>query len=143
MSLSFPCVHSQLAKRKANTFPTSWLAALSRWPYGASGFLPALPKAPIQKLSCNPAFTMLARTYKPNAQIRNFMPESCGHIRSHSEQRKQCSEPSGGPTGMAGIMPRRQDGTGPLSVVLGRSNHAGDCRARLDRRAPHTRPSLV
>jgi len=43
----------------------------------------------------------------------------------------QCSEPSGGPTGTAGIMPRRRDGTGPLTVVLGRSSCSGDGRARL------------
>jgi len=43
----------------------------------------------------------------------------------------QCSEPSGGPTGTAGIMPRRRDGTGPLTVVLGRSSYSGDGRARL------------
>jgi len=43
----------------------------------------------------------------------------------------QCSEPSGGPTGTAGIMPRRRDWTGPLTVVLCRSSYAGDGRARL------------
>jgi len=48
----------------------------------------------------------------------------------------QCSEPSGGPTGTAGIMPRRRDGTGPLTVVLCRSSYAGDGRARLGRPGP-------
>ena len=43
----------------------------------------------------------------------------------------QGSEPSRGPTGTAGIIPRRKDGTGPLAVVLCRENYSGDCRARL------------
>jgi len=49
---------------------------------------------------------------------------------------QQCSEPSGGPTGTAGIMPRRRAGTGPLTVVLGRSSCSGDGRARLGPQGP-------
>jgi len=49
VSLSFPCEHSRLTKRKTNTFPIPWLPALLRWPYSASAFLsaffPVFPKA--------------------------------------------------------------------------------------------------
>lgn len=52
----------------------------------------------------------------------------------------QCSEPSGGPTGMAGIM--LEDGTGYdrtglLAVVRSRAHRPGDCRARLGPLGPH------
>ena len=45
MGLPFPREYSQLTRGKTNTFTTSGLSALSRWPYSASPFLPAFPKA--------------------------------------------------------------------------------------------------
>jgi len=54
---------------------------------------PGFPESyTIPKLSRIPAFAMLSRTYKPNAQSRSHLTESSAHIRGHprklSEQRK-------------------------------------------------------
>jgi len=49
---------------------------------------------------------------------------------------KGCSKRSRGPTGTAGVIPRRRDGTGPLTGVPGRSSCSGDGRARLGPAGP-------
>ena len=66
-------------------------------------------------------------------------------IGGESPTQGQYSEPSGGPTGTAEIMPRGRDGwhrTGPLAVVRCRAKYSGDGRTRLGPPGP-TRQGIL
>ena len=75
-----PREHSRLTKKKTNTYPTSGLPALLRWPYRASAFLPAFSRLSRKLHDPKTTAHSCTRDAFPNVQTKRPKPEPYARI---------------------------------------------------------------